>query len=358
MQKHSLSESRGAIIVWLAIVCALIVTMIGVGGITRLTESGLSMVEWKPILGTIPPLSDSAWNEKFDQYRQHAEFRLRNADMSLSEFKSIFFWEYLHRLLGRGIGVVYLVPFLYFSVRRRLTTGLFMKLAIGFVWGGAQGVLGWYMVRSGLAENPYVSHYRLVAHLMVALFLLGYLFWIMLDLVPRTRDRMDGPVSSPKTASLLFLLLVSIQCGYGAFVAGLDAGKSYNTFPKMLGHWLAPGWNILQPMWRNFFDNVTLVQFMHRTLGWTVLFFALGLWLFGVRKHFQPGVRRAINLIGGFALAQFFLGMLTLIYAVPLVPAVMHQVLASILLCATVYLVHASFHRPITINHQPLTINH
>lgn len=335
------SSPQAPVRIWLNVVCVLILLMVCVGGITRLTGAGLSMTDWKPILGSVPPLNHEDWLERFAQYQATPQYRLLNEEMTLPGFKFIFFWEYIHRLLGRVVGVVFAVPFLIFLFQRRIWGAHAAKLAMGFLLGGAQGVLGWYMVRSGLVDQPYVSHLRLAAHLGLALFLFGFLLWVRLDLNPR-RPPLTGVPRFPalRIGALVFLGVFVIQVLYGAFVAGLKAGYAFNTFPKMLGHWIPPGLWEMESAVANLLHNPTLVQFLHRTLGWILFAIAVAIALLALSVWVPRQTRMLAFGMAGFTLLQFILGVLTLVLAVPLGMAVMHQFTACVLLGILVWLLH------------------
>jgi len=322
----------------------LILTMVAVGGITRLTESGLSMVTWEPLLGAWPPVTDEDWQFRFDQYRSYPEYQQLNRGMSLSEFKFIFFWEYFHRLLGRLLGVVYFLPLVYFWVRGMLQGSLQWKLLLGLVGGGAQGALGWYMVKSGLVDVPYVSHYRLAAHLGLAFLLFSYLLWVLLSISGlKTSMRPASRTSSHLVRLSCFLLVMQII--WGAFVAGLNAGFIYNTFPLMQGYWVPPFLLNMEPWWRSFIDNPVAVQFTHRMLGFMLLACTLITWVVVRRDPSADGMRRdAMSLFAGLMIWQFALGVMTLMLMVPLALGVMHQVTAC-LICGVAVLLLFSFNR-------------
>lgn len=338
---------------WLIIGCVLISAMVVVGGITRLTQSGLSMVEWKPIMGTLPPLSEEAWQNQFEKYQQSPEFIELNYDFSLDQFKSIFWWEYIHRLLARIIGIVFIIPFVYFIIRKMLSRDLLIKLLILLLLGALQGVIGWIMVMSGLVDNPHVSHYRLAIHLIAALILLCYTLWLALDLrdgksnlLKCTNREQKGPGRLLK----FFLALVVLQIIYGAFVAGLKAGLTYNTWPKMGSVWIADaipyGFKRLGLV--GLFENPAIVQFIHRSLG--ILCVLLGSWLWlKSRKCEYPKIKGRVNLIGFVLIAQFLLGVFTLVYQVPVSLGVMHQFGAIVLIVACISAIHAmgsTIHQP------------
>jgi len=327
-----------AIAWWLLACCALVFAMVVLGGVTRLTHSGLSIVEWDPILGAIPPLSDADWASTFAQYQQFPEYREVNRGMSLAEFKNIFWFEYAHRLLGRSIGVVFLLPFLWFAVRGRIRGGLLPKLLGMFVLGGLQGLMGWYMVKSGLVDVPRVSAYRLTAHLLLAVLIYSYMLWVALGLLlPRLHAAPDPGV---RRFALLVTALVVVVVALGGFVAGTRAGFVFNTFPLMNGQWLPAGYLAMQPWYVNLFENVATVQFNHR---WAAIFTALAvlaLWWRG-RRIAVPRARAALNLLLVVAAAQVALGIATLLHVVPVALAAAHQGGAMLLLTAALLLNHA-----------------
>lgn len=326
---------------WLLTGCFLIAMMVVIGGITRLTNSGLSMVEWEPIIGTIPPLTELDWNDAFDAYKQSPEFNLLNYNFSISDFKSIFWWEYIHRLLGRILGVVFIVPFMVFLVKKGLSNQWIRKLAIVFLLGAFQGVLGWYMVKSGLVKNPHVSHYRLAAHLVTALILFSYCLWLALDILsPKIRSAINQLLV--KRASITLLVLVFIQIIYGALVAGLKAGYVYNTFPKMGGKWIpdSVGYAYGNTGILSLFENLATVQLIHRYLAIIVLILILFLWWYIRKYSVEIKQRNLVNLLMLIVSVQFLLGVLTLVYHVPLLLGVFHQGGAILLLITTVWLVH------------------
>lgn len=329
-----MNPSLRPVAIWLSATCLVILMMIMVGGITRLTDSGLSIVEWKPILGAIPPLTDADWHEKFEMYKQYPEYQKLKSHMDMSEFKFIYFWEYFHRLLGRLIGVIYFLPFLFFLVKGNLTGKLKVKLAIGFVLGGLQGLLGWYMVKSGLVDRPDVSHFRLAAHFGLALAIVGYLYWIFLGLTDRNPQQRVSDRLLVRTTTA-FLALLSLQIVYGAFVAGLDAGIGYNTFPTMDGKWFPAQIIFLKPEWLNFLEHPPGVQFVHRIFGWLVALSAVGLVVLSKMRNLTSAQRNAFYLVGLMVGVQFLLGVATLVMKVPLTLASMHQMGACILFLTT-----------------------
>jgi len=339
-----------AIAIWLILVCCLIVAMVAVGGITRLTGSGLSMTDWKPILGTVPPRGESQWQHKFDLYKATPQYQMLNEGMELGEFKAIFFWEYLHRLLGRVVGLAFGIPFIVFLVCGRIRGALAANLLVAFLLGAGQGVLGWYMVQSGLVDKPYVSHFRLAAHLSLAFALFAYLIWILLDLRPSVTAQGGRSLA---IASLLFLALLCCQIVYGAFMAGLDAGFMFNTFPRMLDHWVPPNLFSLESWGENFVSNPAMVQFIHRGLGWALFASAFVLIPIGLWNQVSGLAAGALYGVCGLTLFQFLLGVMTLLLKVPVGLAVMHQVTACLLLGFAVGLCHETL---VGRNHR--AINH
>jgi len=317
---------------WLAACIALVFAMVVVGGITRLTGSGLSIVEWAPIMGAIPPLGEAEWQRAFEAYKQYPQFRLTNPVMGLAEFKGIFFWEYVHRLLGRGIGVVFGLPLLWFWVRGVLSRRLKWQLALALVLGGMQGLVGWLMVKSGLVDEPRVSHYRLAAHLGLALAIMGWLAWILLGLRQKPDRGPGAPL--PRLLMLGVAVLTALQILYGAFVAGLRAGWGYNTFPRMGERWIAEAVMALDPWWHNLVESHATVQFIHRVLGTLLLVAVALLWVRS--KRVGPGRPGPVDLLFGLVVLQYLLGVYTLVNVVPLVPAVMHQGGAALVLLALV----------------------
>lgn len=318
---------------WLFFVCGMIFCMVIVGGVTRLTESGLSMVNWKPISGIILPLNEAEWVEEFTAYQQYPEYQKVNQGMSLGEFKSIFFWEYSHRILGRLIGLVFFVPFMIFLLKRRVSSALKPKLWLMFFLGGLQGLLGWWMVKSGLVDQPDVSHYRLTAHLGLAVLIFLYIFWVASGLV---MARCEGTHKRP-VGMLTFLVgLIFMQILLGGLVAGLNAGMIYNTWPLMDGQIIPVGLYDLSPWYMNIFENIMTVQFNHRMVAYLICLVGLYVWNV-VRKDTHINVRMAGHLLLLVILGQVVLGVLTLIYVVPIPLAVGHQAGALITLSAALF---------------------
>ena len=314
--------------------------MVVLGGVTRLTGSGLSMVDWRPVTGILPPLSADDWQRTFEMYQQSPEFQKKNSFMDVNDFKSIFWLEYLHRLLGRLIGIVFFIPFVYFLWRGYIRRNEWPKYLAMFVLGGFQGVLGWYMVKSGLVDNPAVSQYRLTAHLMSAFLIYGFMLWVALSLLFPPAERKRHPWFG-KTVALSTLITVTIISG--GFVAGLKAGKVYNTFPKMGDHWIPPGLMALDPGWRNFFDNIATVQFDHRVLAITTFVLIAVFWL-RLRKTELPR-RLAVGATALLhtAVLQVALGITTLLLMVPIVLGAAHQAVGMLLFSVAIYLCNGMY---------------
>jgi len=323
--------------VWLFVCCAMIFAMVVIGGITRLTWSGLSITEWQPVTGIVPPLSAADWQAEFAKYQQTSQYKLLNTGMSLDDFQTIFLWEYVHRLWGRLLGFVYLLPFLYFLVRRQIPRRLAWPLAGIFALGFAQGALGWWMVKSGLADRVEVSQYRLTAHLALALVIYAATLWAALGLLFPTRFAVsDGW----RRAAEGVLVLVSLTIVAGGFVAGLNAGLTYNTFPLMDGSFVPTGYAQLSPFSRNWFENVAAVQFDHRVLAMTTVVLVIVLWLAGQRGALPSPARQALHALLAIALLQLSLGISTLLLVVPIPLAAAHQAGAVLLLTAAIVFRH------------------
>jgi heme a synthase len=345
------APGRRAVALWLLGCCAMIFAMAVIGGITRLTVSGLSITEWQPVTGILPPLSAASWAAEFEKYRQIPQYRLLNDGMSLGDFKTIYLWEYVHRLWGRLIGVVYAVPFLYFLLRRQLPRQLLPPLAGILLLGFGQGALGWYMVESGLADRVDVSQYRLVAHLALALAIYAVTLWIALGLLSPADPKIPSPPhggrkgaaagSGWRRAGEALIGLVALTILAGGFVAGLHAGLTYNTFPLMDGSFVPTGYAQLQPFIRNWFENIPAVQFDHRLLAMTTAAAVLLLWLCGQRARLPRPARLALHALLAAAALQFALGVAALLLIVPIPLAAAHQAGAVLLLTAAIIWRHA-----------------
>ncbi len=326
--------ARGAIRVWLMILFAMVMVMIAVGGLTRLTDSGLSITEWRPFTGALPPLTTEDWQRAFDLYRAIPEYQLQNKGMSLAEFQFIYWWEWGHRQLGRVIGLVWALGFFGFLVARKIPTGWTGRLFFLGVLGGAQGAIGWWMVASGLTGTMLdVASYRLATHLGLAFVILGFIAWYTFELGREERDLMqarrsrEGKLFGLGTGLLHFTFL---QILLGALVAGIDAGRTYNDWPLMAGAFLPPYPFELEPVWRNFFENAGLVQFMHRIAGYLLLAFGIVVWL-RARRSPNADTRFRFNAVFAMLWVQMALGVVTVLYMAPWQVAIAHQVGAVIL---------------------------
>ncbi|HEV2333935.1 MAG TPA: COX15/CtaA family protein [Stellaceae bacterium] len=351
-------ESLRPIALWLIVCCAMIFLMVVIGGVTRLTRSGLSITEWEPITGILPPLSPAAWAAEFAKYQHIPQYRVINLGMSLDDFKTIYLWEYVHRLWGRLIGVAYGLPFLYFALRRRLPRPLIAPLAGILALGFLQGALGWYMVTSGLATRVEVSQYRLVAHLALALLIYAATLWIALGLLespspaPREREGSapkaregEGAPGRWRRAAEALIALIGLTMLAGGFTAGLHAGLVDNTFPLMDGSFVPAGYAQLHPFIRNWFETIPAVQFDHRLLAETTVAAVLLFWLAGRRAALPRPPRLALHALLAAAILQFSLGVATLLLVVPIPLAAAHQAGGLLLLTAAIVLRH-SLRRP------------
>lgn len=323
-----------ALSIWLYCCCGFIALMVFVGGVTRLTESGLSITEWKPVTGVVPPLSDSKWQEYFEKYKQIPEYQQINRGMSLDEFKFIYWWEFGHRFLGRITGFVLLLPWIYFAWKGYTNRSLNLKLLGIFCLGGMQGVIGWYMVKSGLSERTDVSQYRLAMHLTTAFLLFSFVFWLAMSLSrPSSFERR---ITNDERLGWLVIFILFIQIIMGALVAGLNAGMTYNTYPLMDGKWIPDGLFLLSPWYLNFFENITMVQFQHR---WSAILLAVLVVAFWNQARRVPDAQSAANHMLYALILQITLGIKALIYVVPISLASAHQMGALLLLFCTLRVV-------------------
>ncbi len=325
---------------WLFTMAAMVLVMVSIGGITRLTGSGLSIVEWRPIIGFLPPLSEAEWMRVFALYQASPQYQEVNAGMTLAGFKTIFWWEYVHRLWGRLIGLAFFLPFLWFLLRRQIAWSLAPRLIVLFILGGAQGVLGWYMVQSGLVDIPEVSQYRLTAHLVLALVLYAALLWTALQLrhpVPETTP--DRYLAGVRTLAMTTLVLVSVTIVSGAFVAGTDAGFAYNTFPLMDDRLIPEGY-LPSPWYVSAFEDVGTIQFHHRVLAIVSLGFAIATWWRSRWIALVPRARHVANGLFLMACFQVALGISTLVLIVPIPLAAAHQAGAVLLLTLAFWLIY------------------
>jgi len=331
------------VLVWLVLVYLAIAAMVMVGGTVRLTGSGLSMVDWKPLMGTLPPLGEEAWNSKFELYQSSPQYQKVNHWMELEDFKHIFFWEYLHRLLGRAIGLLFAVPWLFFVVRGTLRGRAALRTGVAFVLGGMQGLLGWYMVQSGLVDRPSVSHLRLAAHLGLALLVANYVLWLILEAMPAPQPVLGAHDSKARSrtylGALVLLALISVQVLYGAFMAGTHAGHLFSTFPDFGGRWWPAGMGVMEPLWRDFRDNPITLHLVHRLLG-VALLLLVPLWSFRARRAVRCQRQRlAVALLPSVVIAQVGLGVVTVLFSVPVTLAVAHQLGGMTLLSCAVFAV-------------------
>jgi cytochrome c oxidase assembly protein subunit 15 len=380
-----------AIASWLLLCCAMIFVMVAIGGVTRLTLSGLSITEWRPVTGILPPLSDAGWLAEFDRYKAIPQYRILNHGMSLAEFKYIFLWEYVHRLWGRLIGFAYALPLIYFLVRRQVPKRLILPLVGIFLLGFAQGALGWYMVKSGLVDRVSVSQYRLVAHLALALAIYAASLWIALGLLAHAsakpspalwergnRSRLqavdegasigsgippltpalsldggEGASRPRRRAAEALVGLIALTIAAGGFVAGLHAGLTYNTFPLMDGSFVPAGYATLKPFLLNWFETIAAVQFNHRVLAMTTAASVVLLWLAGMRAMLPRPARLALHALLAAALLQFALGVTTLLLVVRVPLGAAHQAGAVLLLTAAIVFRHALRRRELDLAPAP-----
>jgi cytochrome c oxidase assembly protein subunit 15 len=331
MKSLSLSAAtsgRKPIAVWLLICCAMVFCTLVVGGVTRLTDSGLSIVEWQPLLGAIPPLTHEDWLILFEKYKQIPQFSQVNHDMTLDGFQFIFWWEWAHRQIGRVIGLVFFIPLVWFWARGLIPRGYKLRLVGFLVLGGLQGAMGWYMVKSGLVNDVRVSQYRLTAHLGLAFLVFGLMLWTALGLL---RERSDYPATPARVRKLALFTLgaVSVMVLSGGFVAGIRAGLAYNTFPLMNGHLVPPDLFVLDPWWLNFFANITTVQFDHRMIAYVLMVLIPALWWKVWRE--APQARGAATAMLAMLVIQVCLGITTLLHQVPVALGSLHQAGALIL---------------------------
>jgi len=338
------SSARRQIAVWLLVCCAMVFATLVVGGVTRLTHSGLSIVEWQPLIGSVPPLNTGEWNEVFQKYQQTPEYLQVNRGMGLDEFKRIFYWEYVHRLLGRSIGLVFLLPFVYFLLRRKIEPTLAPQLIGMLVLGGLQGAMGWYMVKSGLVDDPRVSQYRLTAHLGLAFIIFAAMAWVALGLLAERGKAAQRSGSAALQAVQVYAgwlaLLVFVMVLSGGLVAGLHAGLTYNSFPLMHGYVVPPDMFMLAPWYLNFFDNPGTVQFDHRLIAWLLIFLLPYFWHRARKLALSPRARLATHLLLAVFAIQLALGIATLLLVVPVHLAATHQAGAMLLFAAVLWVNH------------------
>ena len=338
--------SQRAVRIWLFVCAAFVYAILVVGGVTRLTHSGLSIAEWQPLVGAVPPLSDHDWAVLFEKYQATPEYRLVNSGMALAGFKQIFWWEYAHRLMARLAGFVFLLPLLWFAWSGKVSGNLTRRLAILFVLGGLQGALGWYMVASGLVDDPHVSPLRLAGHLGLALLIIGTMLWTAWDLGAADAPRGRVPALACATVAAVFLMAIA-----GALVAGTRAGYAYNTFPLMNGAFVPPGLLQISPWYLNFRDNITTIQFTHRAIAWALIGLVAALWGWIRRSVPAPTARVESNWMLAALVLQIGLGISTLLSGVALPLAAAHQAGAVLLFAAVLWTAHAlSVQRAVSAN--------
>ena len=311
--------------------------MVVVGGLTRLTHSGLSMVEWN-ITGSLPPSNDEQWLLLFNKYKSSPEYKLVNSYFTISDFKKIFWFEYIHRFIGRILGVLFIIPFIYFLIKNKIPEGFLKKLLFILFLGAFQGLIGWYMVKSGLVNNPNVSHYRLAFHLITAFTTFGFTLWFALDLI--FLNKINENFKKLKKLLLIFFGLLVIQIAYGAFVAGLKAGYVYTTYPKMGNEWLPAIITSKKPVWLNFFELHAGVQFVHRTIAILLLLFSIYIYVLSNKYNITNKSKNWFFLMPAMVFIQILLGVFTLIYSVPIVIAVIHQTMAFALFSVVLINLH------------------
>lgn len=332
--------SRKLIVLWLILVAVLVFAMIVLGGVTRLTNSGLSMTDWKPVTGWLPPLSEEAWTAEFDRYKAFPEYQKINKGMSLSDFKGIYAFEFAHRVLGRIIGMAFFIPFVLFLAFKRIRGPLIPRLAILFVLGGLQGGMGWFMVKSGLVDDPDVSHYRLTAHLALASLIYSVILWTIFDLVRPSEAPGKAAYGSVGTWSIFLLALICVQILIGGFVAGLNAGFVFNDWPFMAGQFVPDELLYMQPWYVNFLENPAAVQFTHRMVAYVIAGVSVLLYLISRGQNIKIAVRAAISLLLIAIIVQIFIGILTLLYVVPVSLGALHQAGGIVVLTFSLFVVH------------------
>lgn len=336
-----MKNKNKSVTIWLLSGCLLIFIMVVVGGITRLTNSGLSMTDWHLVTDTLPPLSEAKWQEAFERYKQFPEYQKINIhnDFTLSDYKFIYFWEWFHRFIGRAIGMVFIIPFVYFLIRKKLDKNTIKKCVILLFLGGLQGFFGWFMVKSGLIDNPDVSHFRLALHLTTAFITFAYTFWVALDLIYPEKATIEKSLRTIARVALVFLLL---QIIYGGFVAGLNAGLIHNHWPLMSdGQFIHDSvFQEQKNLFLSFAEGKSGVQFVHRTMAYVVVGLILALY-FRSKKHVLSSLqKKGINILVIIVFLQFTLGVFTLLYGVPLWLGLLHQVTAFFLLTAMTFTLH------------------
>lgn len=352
MNRISISPHK-QIIYWLLSGCFIIYVMVVIGGLTRLTHSGLSITDWS-FMGSVPPLTESQWMERFDKYKQSPEFEKVNNLMTLEEFKPIFLWEYTHRMTGRLLGYVFLIGFIYFLIRKKIARDMWAGLMLLFCLGALQGVIGWWMVASGLQQKPAVSHYRLATHLMSAFTLFAFTFWFTLRIIYRHNGDSVNEGRKLRGLTIVFFILLIVQIIYGAFTAGYVEGNAartrpghiYNTWPKMGDEWMPEQVYMKDGFAANILENASGIQFMHRTLAVCVVIVLCLVWYRSNKLQLSRAQNIGVTLLIYGVTLQFILGVLTLLYQVPVLIGALHQTGAFFLFGSTVYLLFQLYRKP------------
>ena len=301
-------------------------------------------------MGAVPPLNNQDWVEAFNAYQQYPEYQIQSANFGLSEFKSIFFWEYSHRLLGRLMGLIFIIPFIYFLITKKISGAFTFKLVLLLFLGGLQGFFGWFMVKSGLVNDPHVSHFRLALHLITAFVTFSYIWWLILGLI--LPYRLDNSFKTIYSLTIFFLVILFLQITYGGFVAGLKAGYYYNTFPKMGDRWIAESVYAMKPLYLNFIEGIAGVQFIHRYIAIFIFFFELAFFYISYRMPLGKQLRDAMKLGLIVVLTQELLGIFTLLFAVPLSLGILHQIGAFLLLMVLIYILRLSRFGSVAISNE------
>jgi cytochrome c oxidase assembly protein subunit 15 len=334
------SDGRKLVIGWLVLVALLVFAMIVLGGVTRLTNSGLSMTDWKPITGWLPPLGHEAWMAEFERYKAFPEYQKINKGMSLSEFQGIYAFEFAHRVLGRIIGIAFFVPFVLLLLFRKIPRAMAPRLALLFVLGALQGGMGWFMVMSGLVDNPDVSHYRLTAHLALASLIFSALLWTIFDLLRGPYAGSPSAHGAVRRTAWGLLALIALQIVIGGFVAGLNAGFIYTDWPLMGGTFLPADMFDLAPLYHNFLENPSTVQFVHRMVGYAIAGLSIWLYLISRGRDLSAPARLGIAALVTMVFVQVFLGILTLLYVVPVTLGAAHQAGGMLVLAFALFVAH------------------
>lgn len=340
-------EERGRkpVAIWLWFVAFMILTIVAIGGITRLTDSGLSIVEWDVVGGTLPPMSEPAWQEAFEKYRQFPEYQLTRRGMSMDEFKFIFFWEWFHRLWARLIGVVVFLPMIYFGfISKVMRKPLLKRVFFLFCLGGLQGLVGWLMVASGLVDKPHVSHYKLTLHLSLALASLSFALWYAWKLTFPSNPIADAYLQRMRKPAVVVAVMLGLQIVGGGMVAGLHAGHSYNTYPKMLGYWMPKEVWSFEPIWRNFIDNPVMLQFMHRWWAMLVTIAILAFVAIWQGRVVERRLRYGLWAAAALVVVQVILGIATLLTLVQIELASLHQITGVLLWCTVLFVANRVHH--------------